>query len=292
MTRSKFWQLSCWNHDSFFCYGIDPHTLFSKENLKFSKDGVCEVLRNVILPLWNAYSFFVTYANIDSAEAKLIEESPRNPLDRWILSEAERMNASVIDNMEKYELSKACEPILKFLDLLNNWYIRRSRRRFWKSENDRDKEQAYDTLYTVLMKLIKTAAPFIPFVTEAIYRNLRTDSMPESVHLCDYPEPDKNRRDPALEQKMEVTRHAVVMVAGTYAKFASGSHYGACHAAIGAAAVRAGLLHSRCTGAARPLGTAHAISRLGTFNIYVSRLGGGIHHLLSALCRAASSGGF
>ena len=181
------------------------------ENLKFSKDGVCEVLRNVILPLWNAYSFFVTYANIDSAEAKLIEESPRNPLDRWILSEAERMNASVIDNMEKYELSKACEPILKFLDLLNNWYIRRSRRRFWKSENDRDKEQAYDTLYTVLMKLIKTAAPFIPFVTEAIYRNLRTDSMPESVHLCDYPEPDKNRRDPALEQKMEVTRHAVVM---------------------------------------------------------------------------------
>lgn len=181
------------------------------ENLKFSKDGVCEVLRNVILPLWNAYSFFVTYANIDNADPRIIDYTPDNPLDRWILSEAERMNAAVISNMEKYELSRACDPILKFLDLLNNWYIRRSRRRFWKSENDCDKNQAYDTLYTVLMKLVQIAAPFIPFVTEEIYRNLRKDDMPASVHLCDYPEPDEARRDFALEQKMDITQKAVTM---------------------------------------------------------------------------------
>lgn len=181
------------------------------ENLRFSKDGVCEVLRNVILPLWNAYSFFVTYANIDNAAPQIVNGELNHPLDRWILSEAEKMNAAVVENMDKYELGKACEPIVAFLDLLNNWYIRRSRRRFWKSENDHDKNQAYDTLYTVLLKLIQIAAPVIPFVTEEIYQNLRTQDMPLSVHLCDFPEADENKRDLQLEQRMAVTQHAVTM---------------------------------------------------------------------------------
>jgi len=181
------------------------------EDLKYSDDTVRDVLKSVIIPLWNSYSFFVTYANIDNVEPGPPPEDPDNPLDRWILSAVERLVAEVTTQMDGYDLQRAIEPIVNFIDLLNNWYIRRSRRRFWRSENDTDKAEAYATLNGVLLKLVTVAAPIIPFVTEEIYRNLRSASMPESVHLCDYPVADESQRDHELERKMAVTQQAVSM---------------------------------------------------------------------------------
>ncbi|HUX19591.1 MAG TPA: isoleucine--tRNA ligase, partial [Spirochaetia bacterium] len=181
------------------------------EDLRYSDDGVREVVKSVIIPLWNAYSFFVTYANIDKIEAIGVPEHPENPLDLWILSESEHLVEDVSAALDAYELQRACVPIVDFIDLLNNWYIRRSRRRFWRSGNDHDKHEAYETLYAVLMKLITVAAPIIPFITEEIYRNLRNEGTMESVHLCDYPTSRPGMRNIELELKMKVTRQAVSM---------------------------------------------------------------------------------
>lgn len=199
-------------------FGADALRLFlmnsavvRAEDLRYSDDGVKEVLKSIIIPLWNAYSFFVTYANIDGVYPSEAPQDPGNPLDAWILSESEKLIADVTEQMDAYELQKAIQPILRFIDLLNNWYIRRSRRRFWRSENDQDKEQAYQTLYTVLMRLIHVAAPFVPFVTEEIYQNLKQAGAPESIHLAEFPVADPARRDRELELKMEVTQQAVTM---------------------------------------------------------------------------------
>jgi isoleucyl-tRNA synthetase len=181
------------------------------EDIKYSDDLIREVLKSIIIPLWNGYSFFVTYANIDGVVVQQQAANPGNPLDRWILSEAELLIETVSEGLDAYDLQRASDPIVRFIDMLNNWYIRRSRRRFWRSENDADKSEAYETLHTVLLKLSLVAAPFIPFTAEAIYRNLRTDAMPESVHLADFPVADSARRDRDLEQKMATTRQAVSM---------------------------------------------------------------------------------
>jgi isoleucyl-tRNA synthetase len=199
-------------------YGADALRLFlmnsalvRAEDLKFTSDGVKEVLKNVLIPLWNAYSFYVTYANIDGVTPATPPENPANPLDRWILSEAERLVEDLTVSLEAYEIQRAIQPMESFIDLLNNWYIRRSRRRFWRSENDSDKDQAYQTLYTVILKLVRVAAPFIPFVTEEIYLNLKQATDEESLHLTDFPVADTSLRDPDLEYKMRVTREAVSM---------------------------------------------------------------------------------
>ncbi|TVQ17445.1 MAG: isoleucine--tRNA ligase [Spirochaetaceae bacterium] len=193
------------------------------EDMKYSDDTVRDVLKTVIIPLWNSYSFFVTYANIDRVTPTHAPDSPQNPLDRWILSEAERLVEEVTVQFDGYDLQRAIDPIVNFIDLLNNWYIRRSRRRFWRSENDADKHEAYGTLYSVLLTLVKVAAPIIPFMTDEIYRNLTGQAdngsdrsaggadVPISVHLCDFPVADRSRRDYDLEQKMAVTKHAVSM---------------------------------------------------------------------------------
>ncbi len=183
------------------------------EDLKFSEEGVKDVIRSVMLPIWNSYSFFVTYANVDGwtppVGGPALPEKLQNPLDRWILSSLSQMIEEIRTEMDACQLQKAANRFEKFVEDLTNWYIRRSRRRFWKSQNDGDKQDAYATLYYVLVNFAKTAAPFIPFVTEEIYRNLRTESMPESVHLCDYPEADSSRRDEYLEKQMESTMKAV-----------------------------------------------------------------------------------
>jgi isoleucyl-tRNA synthetase len=175
---------------------------------------VRDVLRSIIFPLWNAYSFFVTYANIDGIKPSLPPENPSNPLDRWILSAAEGLVEQCVSALDAYDLSRAVDPIQEFIDLLNNWYIRRSRRRFWKSagpESDADKTEAYGTLYGVLKTFITVAAPIMPFITEAIWQNLRVSGEPESVHLADYPVPREKRRDHALEFRMAVVQRAVSM---------------------------------------------------------------------------------
>jgi len=128
-----------------------------------------------------------------------------------LISESEHFVLKVTEALDAYELQKACQPIVEFIDLLNNWYIRRSRRRFWRSENDGDKIQAYNTLYTVLMKFCLVSAPFIPFTTEEIYRNLKTGEMEESIHLCAYPKYQNNLRDLQLELKMALTKQTVTM---------------------------------------------------------------------------------
>jgi len=182
------------------------------EDLKFSEDGVKEVLKTLIIPLWNAYSFFVTYANIDGYEPSVSSfEQLTNPMDRWIVSASEALAQEVGDAWDHYETQRGCTAIVSFLDSLNNWYIRRSRRRFWRSENDSDKKQAYDTLYRVLMTVIHAAAPVIPFTTDEIFLNLKTDTMCESIHLSDFPTYDENQRDFLLERKMELTRQAITM---------------------------------------------------------------------------------
>jgi isoleucyl-tRNA synthetase len=170
------------------------------------------VVKNVIIPLWNAYSFFVTYANIDGITVEgEAPPRPANPLDRWILSEAERMVHDVTEQMALYDLQKAVDCFVGFIDLLTNWYIRRSRRRFWKSADDQDKRQAYQSLHTALMKLVQVACPFIPFITEEIYLNLRMPGMPQSIHLSDFPAYDEGLRDLDLERKMQLTVKAVSM---------------------------------------------------------------------------------
>ncbi len=200
-------------------YGADALRLFllgspvvRAEDLKFSEEGIKEVLRVVMLPIWNAYSFFTTYANVDNWEPPEGElkapENPANPLDRWILSSLSDMVTEIREAMDSYHLQKAANRFEKFVEDLTNWYIRRSRRRFWKSQNDTDKLDAYSTLYYVLITFTKCAAPFIPYITEEIYRALRTDNMPESVHLCDYPDA-VTIRDTRLEKQMESTMNAV-----------------------------------------------------------------------------------
>ncbi len=201
-------------------YGADALRLFllgspvvRAEDLRFSEEGIKEVLRGVMLPIWNSYSFFTTYANVDNWEPPKgglkAPEHPSNPLDRWILSSLADMVTEIREAMDTYHLQKAANRFEKFVEDLTNWYIRRSRRRFWKSQNDTDKLDAYSTLYYVLITFTKCAAPFIPYITEEIYRGLRTAEMPESVHLCDYPESDTHRRDPYLDKQMESTMNAV-----------------------------------------------------------------------------------
>ena len=191
-------------------YGADALRLYlinspvvRAENLRFSEQGVCQISRDILIPLWNAYAFFVTYANVDGfAEETLVKPASANELDRWIVSSLETLVAGVTEAMDNYDLQRSVRPFVDFIDALTNWYIRRSRRRFWKSQNDGDKTDAYRTLRYVLVQLAKVAAPFTPFISEAIYRNLRAPDMPQSVHLCDFPAADASARDPALERRM------------------------------------------------------------------------------------------
>ncbi|MCC7460124.1 MAG: isoleucine--tRNA ligase [Proteobacteria bacterium] len=184
-------------------YGADTLRIYllqsgavAGESLKFSEAGLQEMTRKVLLPLWNAYSFLATYASVDGWDPSTQFESKRtNELDEWILIKLDVLKARVHEEMCNFHLSKVIPPILDFIDDLTNWYIRRSRRRFWKSENDGDKNQAYSTLYEVLVEFCKIAAPFIPMVTEEIYQKLKLGSKHAeklSVHLDNFPAAKKH----------------------------------------------------------------------------------------------------
>ncbi|OIP79818.1 isoleucine--tRNA ligase [Candidatus Peregrinibacteria bacterium CG2_30_44_17] len=176
------------------------------DTLRFSEKGVDEVIKGVILPVWNSYSFLVTYANIDGWEPS--GEKPSHKLDRWILSELQLLVGEVTEHMDAYDLQKATDAIPKFIDNLTNWYIRRSRRRFWRNENDSDKNSAYATLHEVLVTLSKVLAPFCPFISEEIFCNLTGK---ESVHLEDWPKPDMDAVDADLSMEIKVTRKVVTL---------------------------------------------------------------------------------
>jgi isoleucyl-tRNA synthetase len=212
-------------------YGADALRLYlvnspvvRAEDLRFSEAGVQEMMRHLLIPLWNAYGFFITYANVDgwtpegrggTSEAASVTAAGAatsdNLLDRWIRSSLESLSQQVTTAMDQYDLQHSVRSFVRFIEDLTNWYIRRSRRRFWKSQDDQDKAQAYETLYYVLLQLSKIAAPFLPFMSETIYRNLRTPAMPESVHLCDFPVGDGQRRNEALERQMEAVMTVVTL---------------------------------------------------------------------------------
>ncbi len=198
-------------------YGADAIRLYliyspvvKAESLKFSENGVKQLMRDLLIPWWNAYSFFVTYANVDGFHDKeVVKPESDNVLDRWIVSSMETLINDVTAAMDDYDLQKSVRPFVKFIEDLTNWYIRRSRRRFWKSTNDCDKLSAYRTLRYVLVQLSKVAAPFTPFIAEEIYLNLKGESDPESVHLCDFPTANSAARDLALEKRMADVQAAV-----------------------------------------------------------------------------------
>jgi len=208
-------------------YGADPLRFYllssqvmAAENIAFLEKDVAELVRGMFRMLWNSYSFFVLYANVDGFKPEARSQKPeaRSLLDRWIISELNVLIKDVNFAMENYELNKACRFLPKFVDNLSNWYIRRSRKRFWKSENDTDKNEAYATLHHVLVELSKLMAPFTPFVAEEIYRNLTVGvetrliaslQVPESVHLAEFPVCDEKLIDEKLNRNMEAVREII-----------------------------------------------------------------------------------
>ncbi len=168
-------------------------------NVAMDKDGkdVAKASREALIPLWNAFYFFTLYANAENYQAKEISGSD-NFLDNYILSKLKTLATSVNKDMQGYEIAMACESIAKFIEVLNNWYIRRTRDRFW----DGDK-QAFDTLYTVLINIAKIAAPLLPFISEYIYKELAKQ---ESVHLTDYPTLSDIKEDVKLIEDMDMVQ--------------------------------------------------------------------------------------
>ncbi|MES2345044.1 MAG: isoleucine--tRNA ligase [Chlamydiota bacterium] len=185
--------------DAVRLYLINSPAVYA-EDLRFSERGVELVLRQVLIPLWNAYVFLATYARIDGWSPSRL--APILDIDRWILSLTQKLIHDVKEGMDVYDLSRAVTPLVQFIDQLTNWYIRRSRPRFWSEEDTPDRAQAFETLYAVLMTVVKIAAPFIPFLSDAIYRLLRSPSDLESVHLADYPASNEALRAIALEMEM------------------------------------------------------------------------------------------
>lgn len=182
------------------------------EDLRFAERGIAEIIRRVILPLWNGYSFFVTYANIDGWTPTATRVPVTHRLDRWILSNLQTLIHDVNEQMDRYNLYRVIPRLDGFIDDLTNWYIRRSRERFWGNEDAADKAAGYQTLYEVLVTFTKVLAPVLPFVCEEIYRNLVASQDPEapiSVHLCDYPEANESLRDETLEREMTLARTIV-----------------------------------------------------------------------------------
>jgi len=168
---------------------------------RFSEEIVTEAVRNFLLTLWNTYSFFIIYANIDRFEPRLEMATSLSDLDKWILSELNYLIEQVTEALDNYDPTTAARRISDFVDNLSNWYVRRSRRRFWKSENDADKMAAYTTLYQCLVILCKLLAPFTPFIAEELYQNLVrsiSSEAPQSVHLTDFPVADQSQIDKLL----------------------------------------------------------------------------------------------
>ncbi len=192
----------------YFFTGVSPW--LSKN---FSVKAIDEVVRKFILTLWNTYSFFVIYANIDNFNPydHSLEAGDRFEIDRWIISELNRTVKKVNELMDDFNVTESGRVIQNFTDVLSNWYVRRSRRRFWKSEEDKDKISAYATLYECLVTISRLCAPFTPFLSEEIYKNL-TGSFgrgEESVHLESYPAADENLIDENLSFKMDTARKIV-----------------------------------------------------------------------------------
>lgn len=197
--------------DALRAYMIDSPVVRAEE-LRFDEAGLKEIVRTVVLPYWNVLSFFTTYAAIDGYDPRSWQADPvaeRPDIDRWILSVLQSLARDVNVEMEAYRLYTVVPRLVSFIDDLTNWYVRRSRARFWKSEDDRDKTNAFATLYEVLETFSKILAPFMPFLTEQVYQRLVRvvdHAAPASVHWCDYPQARTELIDEALEARMATVR--------------------------------------------------------------------------------------
>lgn len=202
--------------DVIHLYGADAIRLYmlnspavKGDDLAFSKNGVELILRQVMIPLWNSYSFFITYARIYNWKPSSQQAEPGQVIDQWIISLLNKLTHQVELGMNDYDLARSVEPFVHFVEQLTNWYIRRSRRRFWSEEDTQERKEAFETLYYVLIELVKIAAPYIPFICETIYQNLRTSEMPQSVHLCNFPRYESTCRREKLEAEMDAVQIAV-----------------------------------------------------------------------------------
>jgi len=178
---------------------------------RFSSELVGEVIRSFTLTLWNVYSFFVTYANLDKPTVTTMPIATSD-LDRWLLSELNVLVRNVTEAYENYDVTNATRPIEAFVEKMSTWYLRRSRRRFWKSESDSDKQAAYSTLYTALVTVAKLLAPSMPFLADELYQNLVRSvdqSTPESVHLAKWPEVLPEMIDESLNRDMALVMRLV-----------------------------------------------------------------------------------
>ncbi len=178
---------------------------------RFSADLVGDVIRSFTLTLWNVYSFFITYANLDKPQALTVNVAT-NELDRWLLSELNVLVRDVTAAYETYDVTNATRPVEKFVATLSTWYVRRSRRRFWKNDSDADKQAAYSTLYTALVTVAKLIAPAMPFLAEELYQNLVRsvdETAPESVHLAEWPAVMEEFIDESLNRDMNLVMKVV-----------------------------------------------------------------------------------
>jgi isoleucyl-tRNA synthetase len=179
---------------------------------RFSSELVGSVVRDFTLTLWNVYSFFVTYATLDKWQPGSMEKPAYSLLDRWLLSELNTLVRNVTTAYENYDVLNATRPVQEFVEKLSTWYLRRSRRRFWKSESDSDKHAAYSTLFTALTTLSKLLAPAMPFLAEEMYQNLVRSfdsTAPESVHLAHWPELDSTFINESLNRDMALVLRLV-----------------------------------------------------------------------------------
>jgi len=208
--------------EALMTYGADPIRWYFYENSapwlpnRFSGAAVQEGQRKFMGTLWNTYAFFVLYANIDEFDATRYELDYESltVMDKWCLSRLNTMVKTVDENLANYKVTEAAKVLQEFVDELSNWYVRRSRARFWAKGMEQDKVNAYMTLYTALVTTAKAAAPLIPFVTESIYRNLVCSidkNAPESIHLCDFPTVREECIDAELEKNMELVLEIVVL---------------------------------------------------------------------------------
>jgi isoleucyl-tRNA synthetase len=186
------------------------------QGTRYSDAAVIDALREFVLKLWNVYSFFVTYANIDGWQppAALSPVQSRAELDRYILAELDDTVRSVALHLDAYDSNRAARAIEAFAETLSNWYVRRSRARFWAQADSADKQSAFETLWEVLVEFSKLIAPFVPFVSEALYQNLvraQDPSAPASVHLAEFPREREARKNPELLSAMQATREAVTL---------------------------------------------------------------------------------
>ncbi len=179
------------------------------EDLRFSEKGVEHILRQVLIPMWNSFVFLSTYAKIYAWTPSKTSSRPSALIDRWLISMTQKLILDVEKAMEAYDLNKAVEPFILFVDDLTNWYIRRSRSRFWSDIDSNDRKEAFETLYNVLMDLSHIAAPFLPFLSDAIYQELKTEKMADSVHLRSFPSYDSSKREEALEKEVKGAQRAV-----------------------------------------------------------------------------------